>query len=114
MKLINLIKCYVYEPIKIKTDGEVSTNWKYKGTFLLNKQQDVNELDKNMAGYIDYEVAKLRTDKVFSIKKNDGISFEKLKLDEEQHSLDKPSYIVAGSLTVGRSTTYTINTYHGE
>jgi len=108
MKLINLIKCYVYEPIKIKTDGEVSTKWKYKGTFLLNKQQDVNELDKNMAGYIDYEVAKLRTDKVFDINKNDGISFEKLKLDE------KPNYTVAGSLCVGRSTTYTINTYHGE
>lgn len=114
MKLINLVKCYVYEPIKKKADGEISTKWKYKDTFLLNKQQDVNELDKNMAGYIDFEVVKLRTDKVFNINKNDGISFKELKLDEDNYSIDKPSHIVVGSLNVGRCTTYTLNTYHGE
>ena len=98
MKLINLSKCYIYIPIKSKKDGEITTNWQYKDTFFLNKQQDVNELDTNMAGYVDFEVLKLRTDKELNL----------------EDSKDKPSYIVAGFLKVGRCTTYTLNTYHGE
>ena len=111
MKLINLSKCYIYIPIKSKKDGEITTNWQYKDTFFLNKQQDVNELDTNMAGYVDFEVLKLRTDKELNIDKGDGVAFRELNLKD---SKDKPSYIVAGFLKVGRCTTYTLNTYHGE
>ena len=114
MRLINLTKCYFYEPIKEKNDGEISTKWKFKNEYLLNKQQDVNELDKNMAGYIDFEVVKLRTDKKLDINKNDGVAFEKLENDEKGFTIKKPSHTIIGLLNVGRCTTYTINTYHGE
>ncbi len=115
MKLSNLRKCYIYEPIKTKIDGEISTKWKYKDEHLLNVQQDVNELDKNTAGYIDFEILKLRTDKKISINKNDGISFNWLNIDQDNYVTEsKPSYTVAGYLRNGRCTTYTINIYHGE
>lgn len=114
MKLINLVKCYVYTPEKTKSDGEITTRWKYKDQYMLNKQQDVNELDKNMAGYVDFEVIKLRTDKDFKIEKDDGVAFEELSVDEEGYAINKPTHTVVGFLKVGRCTTYTINIYHGE
>lgn len=115
MKLIDLVECYFYEPIKEKIDGEITTKWKFKNKYFLNKQQDINELDTNVAGYVDFEVVKLRTDKRIDVAKNDGVAFTELEIDENNIVIDsKPSHTVIGFLTIGNSITYTLNTYHGE
>lgn len=111
MRLIHLSQCYFYSPVKTKTDGEIKTEWKYKTKYLLNKQQDINELDRNESGVIDYEKVKLRTDKpidMIDVKKGDGVSFELLK------EPIKPTYLVTSHTVVGNSHLIICETYHGE
>lgn len=97
MRLINLSKCYFYTSFKTKVDGEVKNEWKYKISYLLNKQQDINELDKKSSGVIDYERVKLRTTKDVDIQKGDGVSFN--ELEEPIY----PPYVVISHTIVGNS-----------
>ena len=108
MRLALLTDVYVYLKKEKKQDGEVSNTWEYKDTIKLNAQQDVNELDRNSAGVIDYEVIKLRTNKHVNINKNDGISFEKL-LDD-----NKPPYLVNSVTKIGTTTLIICKTYKGD
>lgn len=113
MRLKNLSKVYIYEPRKELVSGEYQTQWLYKGSEWINPQQDINELDRNTAGYVDTEIVKLRTDKMFDINKNDGISFTELKLDENGFAtISKPFYIVEGNPKIGKTTTYSLKLYH--
>lgn len=108
MRLALLTDVYVYSKIETKVDGETSNTWEYKDTVKLNAQQDVNELDRNSAGVIDYEVIKFRTNKSVNVIKNDGISFEKLKNKE------KPPYLVNSVTKIGTTTLIICKTYKGD
>lgn len=96
MILRDFIKVYVYE-YSIKNDyGEMTKEWKYKGTDYLNMQQDINELDRKSTGEVDYEIYKGRTDKNTIIEKGNGISLE---------IADKPKYKVLTKNKIGNCTT---------
>lgn len=115
MRIKNLVKVYVYSPDKTKKSGEYTTKWIYKDLFYLNKQQDVDEIDRNSAGEIDYEKIKLRTDKVLNIEKGDGISFNELSIDDNKIvTSGKPSYLVDEKPNIGKTTLYTLITNSGE
>ncbi len=116
MRIKNLKPLYVYKPDKVLKSGEYETSWYFKGIEWLNPQQDLDELDRNSAGDVDYEIIKLRTDKVLNINKGDGISFEELTIDEESKKVTngKPSYLVENKPTIGKTTLYTLITNNGE
>lgn len=126
MRLRNIVEVLVFTPIKENVKGEYQTKWKYKGMAHLNKQQDINELDRNSAGEIDYEIIKLHTDSIENIEKGDGISFtttDGLVVDKEKvlyHSESillvgmstsaPPEYLVDSCPKIGKSTVYTCKT----
>ncbi|MBQ7308042.1 MAG: hypothetical protein IJW82_05910 [Clostridia bacterium] len=115
MRLKNLKPLYVYSPEKKKVSGEYETTWFYKGEEWLNPQQDLDELNRNSAGEIDYEIIKLRIDRDVNINKGDGISFDKLEVDETKKVINgKPSYIVENKPRIGNTTLYTLITNNGE
>lgn len=113
MRLKNLCDVYVYEPISIKKDGETSLKWKYKGHQRINRQQDIGELDINSAGIIDFDKYKLRFDYNYDIQKNDGISFEKLDI-ENDYTLLPPQYHITSKTKVGKSILCSCEIYYGE
>lgn len=108
MRLGLLTNVFVYSKIENKVDGEVSNIWQYKTTVNLNAQQDVNELDRNSSGVIDYEVIKLRINKNVAVSKNEGISFTKLKTNE------KPPYLVDSVTRIGNTNLIICKTYKGD
>lgn len=115
MRLRNLVEMYIYTPVKTRANGEYTTSWIYKDSESLNRQQDIDELDRNSAGEIDYEIIKLRTDRVLNIDKGDGISFTKLNVDKDNKVIEgKPSYIVENKPKIGKTTLYTLITNNGE
>lgn len=114
MKLKNLVDCWIYELKTTKVDGEPQKRWLYKDHKKLNVQQDINELDINPAGLVDYDRIKIRTDYEVNINKNDGISLHKLELDSDGYTIDKPQYKVVAKPKVGKTTTYTCDINHGE
>ena len=100
---------YIYEPIPSNNFGEVDNDWKYKknikskdGTYILNIQQNINELDINSSGKVDYEIRKAVTRQDYNINKGDGISFKDISSLEKI----KPELIVKEKVTVGNSTVY--------
>lgn len=115
MRLRNLKEMYIYTPHKERVNGEYQTTWIYKDSESLNPQQDIDELDRNSAGEIDYEIIKLRTDRVLNINKGDGISFTELEIDENNVVISgKPSYLVENKPSIGKTTLYTLITNNGE
>lgn len=115
MRIKNLSTIYIYKPDKKLIKGEYTTNWYYKGKEMINQQQDIDELNRNSAGEVDYEIIKLRIDRKVDIDKGDGISFEKLELNEEKHVINgKPSYIVENKPTIGKTTLFTLVTNNGD
>lgn len=113
MRLRDLTKCYIYSVTTTKSHGESSKKWTYKGEYDLNVQQDINELDKNQAGLIDYNIIKIRTDYDHDINKNDYISFSLLE-EKDEYTTIPPEYRVENKVKVGTTTTYTCNLYNGE
>lgn len=105
MKIKDLTRVWVCYPNRTNAYGEYTTVWTYRGTEYLNLQQDLNELDKNNAGEIDYTIYKGRTDKDSIILKGDGIYFT----DISSSTNPKPEYIVKGIIKIGKSTTITMN-----
>nr|DAG95491.1 MAG TPA: hypothetical protein [Crassvirales sp.] len=113
MKIKNLSKVWVYTPKPTKKDGETTIKWEYKRDYMLNVQQDINELDSNKAGLIDYDRIKVRIDYPIDISKNDGISLEELPV-EGRYTTIPPKYRVISNPKIGKSTTFTCDIYHGE
>lgn len=107
---------YIYKPDKKLIKGEYITNWIFKGEEMLNPQQDIDELNRNSAGEIDYEIVKLRIDREVNIDKGDGISFSPLEVDENKKVINdgKPDYIVENKPKIGKTTLYTLITNNGE
>lgn len=113
MKLKNLSIVYVYSQVPIKEYGETTIKWQYKGKYKLNVQQDINELDTNSAGIIDYDRLKIRSDYDIDIEKNDGISLYELNI-KDKYTEEPPKYRVISNPKVGNTTTITCEIYHGE
>ncbi len=114
MKLVNLKCVYFYSPVESKTDGEIQKRWKYKDKKRLNKQDDINELDRNSAGTIDYDRTKLLIDYDINLNKGDGVSLKEIEIDSEGYTIEPPQYIVIAKPKIGKKTTYTCEIYHGE
>jgi len=116
MRRKNLHKFYIYSKVPTKVDGESLIKWKYKSYFYLNDQQDINELDKNASGVVDYDTLKLRIRKSIDLQKTDGISSVELAIDENQIVIndEKPQYTVESTNVIGKSHLFTCKTYNGE
>ena len=109
MKLKDLTQIWICSPNRTNTNGEYVTSWDYQGTEHLNLQQDLNDLDRNTMGEVDYSILKGRTDKPTIIKKGDGIYLT----DVSSSTNPKPKYTVKGILTIGKTSTITLNEYLG-
>lgn len=116
MRIRNLSTMYIYKPDKKLIKGEYITDWIFKGEEMLNPQQDIDELNRNSAGEIDYEIVKLRIDREVDIDKGDGISFSPLEVDEDNKVINdgKPDYLVENKPKIGKTTLYTLITNNGE
>lgn len=110
-RLKNLSEILVYTPKRVKENGEYYTQWIYKCKVHLNLQQDLNELDRNSAGDIDYTIQKGRTRKELDIAKGDGIYVVKvidgIKEKISDVNSKSPEYILEEKPQIGRTITYT-------
>ena len=109
MLLKDLTKVWVSEYEKINNHGETKKVWKYKGIAYLNLQQDLNELDRNSAGEVDYSIANARIDIEYDIQKGNGISISDIsKLDSFV-----PDYLVTDCPKIGNTTLYKLEKNNG-
>ncbi len=109
MLLKDLTKVWVSEYEKVNNYGEQKKAWKYKTIAYLNMQTDLNELDRNSAGEIDYSIENARTDMIYDIEKGNGISLTDIsKLDSFI-----PDYTVTDCPKIGRTTLYKLEKYNG-
>ncbi len=76
----------------------------------LNLQHDVNELDRNSAGTIDYSIINARTTMNYDIQKGNGISLTDISNQENFI----PDYIVTDNPRIGNTTLYKLEKYNGE
>lgn len=110
MLVKDLTKVWVSEYEKINDHGEDDKKWKYKNVAYLNLQQDLNELDRNSAGEVDYSIENARTDMEYDIKKGNGISLTDIsKLDSFI-----PDYTVTDCPKIGKTTLYKLEKYNGD
>lgn len=116
MRRKNKHQFYIYEKIPDKIDGESLVKWRYKDSFYLNDQQDINELDKTSSGIVDYDTLKLRIRQDIDIKKTDGISSIKLTVGKDNIVINEeaPQYTVESTNKIGKSHLFTCKTYNGE
>ena len=110
MLLKDLTKVWISEYGKVNDHGEDDKKWKYKDIAYLNLQQDLNELDRNSAGEVDYSIENARTDMEYDIKKGNGISLTDIS------RLDSfiPDYKVTDCPKIGRTTLYKLEKYNGD
>lgn len=80
------------------------------GMAYLNLQHDVNELDRNSAGTIDYSIINARTTMNYDIQKGDGISLTDIS-DKEEFV---PDYTVTDNPKIGNTTLYKLEKYNGD
>lgn len=110
MLLKDLTKVWVSEYEKVNDHGEPKKTWKYKGIAYINLQNDLNELDRNSAGEIDYSIENARTDMEYDIKKGNGISISDIsKLDSFI-----PDYLVTDCPKIGNTTLYKLEKNNGD
>ena len=110
MKILNLTQIWICSPVRTNSYGESTTLWTYQGTEYLNLQQDLNELDRNTVGEVDYSIYKGRTDKVSIIEKGDGIYLTNVSTSTNP----TPDYTVKNKNKIGNTTLLTLNKYNGE
>ena len=110
MLLKDLTKVWVSEYEKVNDHGETKKVWKFKDVAYLNLQQDLNELDRNSAGEVDYSIENARTDMDYDIQKGNGISISDIsKLDSFI-----PDYTVTDCPKIGNTTLYKLEKYNGD
>lgn len=110
MLLRDLTKVWVSDYEEVSDHGEYSKKWKYKGIAWLNLQQDINELDRNSAGEIDYSIINARIDREYDIQKGNGISLKDIS------NIDSfvPDYTVSDNPKIGTTILYKLKQYNGE
>lgn len=113
-KLNKLTQVWVCTPVRENIDGEYTTVWNFKNISKngvhLNLQQDLNELDRNSAGNIDYDIQKARTTLDYNIEKGDGICLTDISKLENI----VPDYEVTDTPNIGNTHVYILKKYHGE
>ena len=114
-KLNKLTKVWVCTPIRENIDGEYKpVAWNYKNIskngVYLNLQQDLNELDRNTAGKVDYDIQKARTTLNYNIEKGDGICLTDISKSNDI----VPDYEVTDTPTIGNTHVFILKKYHGE
>ena len=110
MLLKDLTKVWISEYEKVSNHGEGDKKWKYKGFAFLNIQQDLNELDRNSAGEVDYSIENARTNMKYDIQKGNGISLSDIsKIDSFI-----PDYTVTDCPKIGNTTLYKLEKYNGD
>ena len=72
-------------------------------------QQDINELDRNSAGEIDYSIINARTDREYEIQKGNGISLTDISKEESF----VPDYTVTDAPKIGTTTLYKLEKNNG-
>ena len=114
MLLKDLTQVWVSEYEVINNHGEKTKKWKFKSlntktkTAFFNMQNDINELDRNSAGEIDYSIENARTTMDYDIKKGNGISLTDISKSESF----KPDYIVTDNPKIGNTTLYKLEKYN--
>ena len=102
-KLNKLTEVWVCTPTRQNIDGEYTTVWNFKNIsengVHLNLQQDLNELDRNSAGDIDFDIQKARTTLDYNIEKGDGICLT----DISNSNNIIPDYIVTNMPKIGNT-----------
>lgn len=106
MILTNLTKLWICRSKKTKKDGEYTATWTFIKNVFMNLQQDLNELDRNAAGEIDYSIYKARTDIELNLIVGDGVSMS--------DNREKPDYTIKSFNKVGKTTVYTLAKYNGD
>ncbi|HIU51410.1 MAG TPA: hypothetical protein IAB70_02110 [Candidatus Merdicola faecigallinarum] len=110
MLLKDLTEVWISKYEKVSDHGEIKKIWKYKDMAYLNLQQDLNELDRNSAGEVDYGIENARTDMEYDIQKGNGISLKDIsKLDSFI-----PDYTVTDCPKIGNTTLYKLEKYNGD
>lgn len=110
MLVKDLTKVWISEYEKVNNHGETKKMWKYKDIAYLNLQQDLNELDRNSAGEVDYSIENARTDMDYGIQKGNGISLTDIsKIDSFI-----PDYTVTDCPKIGNTTLYKLEKYNGD
>ena len=109
MLVKDLTKVWVSEYKKINDHGETKKVWKYKGIAYLNLQQDLNELDRNSTGEVDYSIENARTDMEYDIQNGNGISLT----DISKLNSFVPNYLVTDSPKIGNTTLYKLEKNNG-
>ena len=116
MLLRDLTEVWVSYYEEVKEHGEKSKKWYFKPlntktkTAFLNLQQDINELDRNSAGNIDYSIENARTTINYEIQKGNGISLTDISKLEKF----KPDYTVTDNPKIGNTTLYKLEKYNGD
>ncbi len=116
MLLRDLKEVWVAYYEEVKEHGEKSKKWYYKPlntktkTAFLNLQHDVNELDRNSAGEVDYSIVNGRTTIDYDIQKGNGISLTDISNLKEF----KPDYTVTDNPKIGNATLYKLEKYNGD
>lgn len=109
MLLKDLTKVYISKPVRKKNHGEYEIRWIFIKEAYLNLQQDVNELDRNPTGEINYDIVKARIDKQYDIRNGYGISLKDIRKVEKI----VPEYRVLDHSIIGDSYLYRLEQYHG-
>ena len=116
MLIKDLTEVWISYYEEIKEHGEKSKKWCFKPldtktkTAFLNMQHDVNELDRNSAGEVDYSIVNGRTTMNYDIQKGNGISLTDISNVEKF----KPDYTVTDNPKIGNTILYKLEQYNGE
>ena len=110
MLLRDLTKVWISEYETINDHGEKTKKWKFKNVAWLNLQQDINELDRNSAGEIDYSIVNARTTMSYDIVKGNGISLTDISGTEGFI----PDYTVTDNPKIGSTILYKLEKYNGK
>ena len=110
MMLRDLTKVWISEYSVVNDHGEKSKVWAYKSIAYLNFQSDLNELDRNSAGQVDYDILNARTTRDYDISKDNGISLT----DISESTSFTPDYRVTDCPKIGNTTLYKLEKYYGD
>lgn len=110
MLLRDLTKVWISEYETLNAHGEKTKKWKYKTTAWLNLQQDINELDRNSAGEIDYSIVNARTTMNYDITKGNGVSLTDISKTEGFI----PDYTVTDNPKIANTILYKLEKYNGK
>ena len=110
MLLRDLKKVYISRAEEINDHGEYTKTWKYISTAYFNMQQDVNELDRKSSGEVDYSIYKARTERLYDIRKGDGVSLTNISKEDSF----VPEYRVIDINQIGSTYMYRLEQYNGQ